>query len=85
MPRVDPTEKGLNDLMQLAQSGIAPHDHSSPDMRAGPAQYDSKLICTNLLICLAHVAKNSSVSNHSESDFLRPPVFLVILRRRLEL
>ena len=49
-PLVGPTEKGLCSLMQLAQGGIAPHDNTSPDMRAGPAQHDSKLICVNLLI-----------------------------------
>lgn len=48
--RVDPTEKGLYGLMQLAQSGIAPHDNTSPDMRAGPAQDDAKPISANLLI-----------------------------------
>jgi hypothetical protein len=49
-PRVGPTEKGLYGLMQLAQSGIAPHDNTSPDMRAGQAQHDAKPICANLLI-----------------------------------
>ena len=48
--QVGPTKKGLHNLMQVAQSGIAPHDNTSPDMRAGPAQLDSKLISVNLLI-----------------------------------
>ncbi|HZL52203.1 MAG TPA: hypothetical protein VFC37_14775, partial [Terracidiphilus sp.] len=48
--QVGPTKKGLHNLMQVAQSGIAPHDNTSPDMRAGPAQHDSKLIRVNLLI-----------------------------------
>ena len=56
----------------------AANDNSSPDMGAVPAQHDAKPICANLVIRLAHVAKNSSLPNHSKSDFVRPPVFLVI-------
>jgi len=49
-PRVRPTKESLHSLMQLAQGGIAAHNNSSPDMRAGPAQHNSKQICVNLLI-----------------------------------
>ena len=47
---VRPTKESLHSLMQLAQGGIAAHNNSSPDMRAGPAQHNSKQICVNLLI-----------------------------------
>jgi hypothetical protein len=50
LARAGPTEEGLHSLMQLAQGRIAAHRNSSPNVRAGPAQHDSKLICVNLLI-----------------------------------
>ena len=76
--RVGPTEASLYSLMKLAKGGIAPHYNTSPDMRAGPAQHNSKLIRVNLPIRSAHAAKNNSLSNHSKSDFVPPPVFWVI-------
>ena len=39
--------RGPYNLMQLAQSGIAPRNSMIPDMRAGPTQSDSNLILVN--------------------------------------
>ena len=43
-------EKGPYNLMQLAQSGIAPSNNMFREVRTGPAQNDSNLILVNLLI-----------------------------------
>ena len=66
---IRPTERHLQDTMQLGNRAITPHEQTAPDLRADPAYPDAQLIDLDDLVGPLHLCSSSA-----RSLFLHPTI-----------
>ncbi len=71
-----PTERNLKGVMKLGEGGAATNPHAAPEVRAGVADDDAKLIHFGGGCYVAHVHKQRSLSPVSFHELLDPPLII---------